>query len=339
MVTKTIMHRGLAAVAAVSMASCGSTGEQEDIVGILGQEVVGDCAVTMTISPSSPQSAGAEVHVQGDATCLEGATPEYQFYRRGVDDRWTIVQSYSTSNTFVWNTTGAATGSYTYQVWARRSGESLPYEGSSKVQSIDISDSFAFCKGADLTVATTAPVGTPVVLTGSSTCTGSGTPEFRYWGRNPVSLKWTVLQDWTTGSANWAPSEQGDWLLQAWTRATGSSASYQTASPTKVLTATDASGCAYATLYTPTPTSPRPVGTTVTLTGAASCSSQEEYRYYVRRPTGVWFAVGPYSTSPSQSWNTTGESAGTYNIQLYVRRVGQTVPYEVASTLKVYVLQ
>ena len=41
---------------------------------------------------------------------------------------WTVVQPYSSSNRFAWNTMPADVGSYVIQVWVRSAGSSAAYE-------------------------------------------------------------------------------------------------------------------------------------------------------------------------------------------------------------------
>jgi len=55
---------------------------------------------------------------------------DYQFMRYNLATRtWTTVQGYSWDNSFGWVPTAGEQGTYTFQVWVRRSGSSLPYEG------------------------------------------------------------------------------------------------------------------------------------------------------------------------------------------------------------------
>ncbi len=314
----------------------------EDALATLGQEVVGDCTVTLTMSPTSPQSAGTAVVGTAEATCIDG-TPEYAFYRRGPDLKWSLVQAYSGDNTLDWDTTTAITGDYVIQAWARRSGQTLSYEGASPARTYTIENGNSSCYSPTFVSSPSSPQppGTTISLTPSSTCTPGATAEYKYYVRNPAN-QWSVLQDWTTSPANWSTTglATGSYRLQVWSRAVGSTATFQGASAVATYSLTSPA-CTGAILYTPTPTSPRPIGTQVNVSGLGTCpeGSTAEYRFWIRRPDGTWFALGAYSTTPSATWDTTGAAAGTYTLQAWVRRVGNTGTYDVASTLKSYVLQ
>jgi hypothetical protein len=41
---------------------------------------------------------------------------------------WKVVQDWSTTNTYNWNTTSLAPGTYNFEVWVRHSGSAGSYE-------------------------------------------------------------------------------------------------------------------------------------------------------------------------------------------------------------------
>jgi hypothetical protein len=74
---------------------------------------------------------------------------------------------------------------------------------------------------------------------------------------------------------------------------------------------------------------PTPPGNTVTWTASAAgapAGSTLEYRFYVQGTNGAWTLLRDYSTSNTATW--TPSATGTYALQVWVRRVGQTVSYE-----------
>jgi hypothetical protein len=84
-------------------------------------------SVTLTPSPASPQTVGAKVTFTAAATGGSGSY-EYQFVRRDPQGVWTTVRAYSSAATWTWGTTGAATGTYSIQVWARNAGSTGTYD-------------------------------------------------------------------------------------------------------------------------------------------------------------------------------------------------------------------
>jgi hypothetical protein len=75
-------------------------------------------SVSETPSPASPQLSGTSITFTATSSgCLH---PLYQFWILPPgSSTWQVKQAYSPSNTFVWNTTGLAPGTYLYTVWAR----------------------------------------------------------------------------------------------------------------------------------------------------------------------------------------------------------------------------
>jgi len=85
-------------------------------------------ATGATISPNvaSPQTAGA--HVTFTAGGIGGSgNYEYKFWIKAAGV-WTSVQGFSTTNTWVWDTTGLPPGTYRAQVYVRNVGSSAKYE-------------------------------------------------------------------------------------------------------------------------------------------------------------------------------------------------------------------
>lgn len=79
----------------------------------------------------STWSATAGQPVTFQASSSGCTTPAYQFWLRGPgSSTWTVARPYSTSNSFTWNTTGAAPGEWTLVVWARQAGSAAAYETS-----------------------------------------------------------------------------------------------------------------------------------------------------------------------------------------------------------------
>jgi len=81
---------------------------------------------TLTPSPASPQNAGTSVTFTAGGIGGSG-NYEYKFWIKtgGV---WAVVQDYSTTNTFDWNTTGLTPGTYRAQVNVRNVGSSAKSE-------------------------------------------------------------------------------------------------------------------------------------------------------------------------------------------------------------------
>jgi len=83
-------------------------------------------SATLDVSPASPQAAGASVTLSAASAGCTGA--RYEFWAQGPDGVWKAVRGWSTSNTFTWDSTGAAPGDYNFAVWADAPGSSNDYD-------------------------------------------------------------------------------------------------------------------------------------------------------------------------------------------------------------------
>ncbi|HZE93487.1 MAG TPA: hypothetical protein VEZ49_02185, partial [Gemmatimonadales bacterium] len=82
--------------------------------------------VTLTFNPLSPATAGTTVQLSAVASGCP--TPQYQFWVLAPGGTWTVVQAYSSSSTFAWNTAGLPPGTYLFDVWVRQAGSSATWE-------------------------------------------------------------------------------------------------------------------------------------------------------------------------------------------------------------------
>src|SRR5439155_26583690 len=75
-------------------------------------------AVTLSAAPLSPQASGAQATFTAVGVC-PSANPQYEFWMRPASQSsWQLIQAYSTSNQFHWNSTGAVIGVVYFGVWA-----------------------------------------------------------------------------------------------------------------------------------------------------------------------------------------------------------------------------
>src|SRR5207249_3537748 len=82
--------------------------------------------VSASAAPASSQPAGATVTITAVASGC--ANPRYEFWVLAPGGGWTIVQTYSTSATFSWTTTGLPAGVYRYSVWVHDASSLAGYD-------------------------------------------------------------------------------------------------------------------------------------------------------------------------------------------------------------------
>jgi hypothetical protein len=105
----------------------GSTSVYEAVANVYFTLALPPCtAAHLNTDKASPQAHGATIVLTGSATCT--GTAEYRFWVRDLSGAWHIVQDYSTTSTFSWNTTGLAPGTYGLEVDVRNQGSAVTYE-------------------------------------------------------------------------------------------------------------------------------------------------------------------------------------------------------------------
>ena len=82
---------------------------------------------TASPNPASPQTVGTPVTINASSSAC--ATPQYEFWELapGGQSGWTIVQPYSASTSYAWNTSQGP-GVYQFEVWVRDMNSTAPYD-------------------------------------------------------------------------------------------------------------------------------------------------------------------------------------------------------------------
>lgn len=301
-------------------------------------------AATLSSSPASPQAAGTSVTVTAAAMCTPNTSAEYKFMRREPSGKWVVAQDWSSNNVFNWNTASALGGEHYFQGLVRQQGSTAVYEGASAVITYELRGGVVFCHSvkADVSPASPQLPGAVVTINGAATCSPTGqAAEYQYLVRD-TAKKWQVVQPWTASDSfdwNTAGLPAGDYVIQVWTRAQGSSADWEGASSSMLYSLSSGSCPSVTSSQSPPP--PRPAGTLVTLTGYATCQGgvSPEYIFLYRGLDGKWVVIQDYSPSSTASWNTTGLAAGTYYTQVWARAQGSTEWYQSSSPVRAYQIQ
>jgi hypothetical protein len=267
----------------------------------------------------SPQLPGTPVVFTAAGTC--SGTPEYQFSETAPGGTTTVVQPYSATRTYAWNTTNNPYGAYSFSVDVRVLG------GSAAEASQSMPFSLTSCAGGTFTTDKTSPqpTGTQVLLTGSATCVGA--PQYRFMIQPPGGA-YAVVRDFDSSTTfTWIGSGAGGtYGLEL--DAKGASAAPNTMQSVQlsfVLTA-----CSAVTLAT-SPASPQTPGTAVVLTATATCPGTPQYRLSIAKPNQSYGVVQDYGSASTYSWNTTGQPLGGYGLRAEVRNVGATTAAEASA--------
>ena len=204
----------------------GSTATYDAWAGVPLFSIV-KAALQVTVGALSPLPPGTPVTITG----LVGDTTavfEYEFLLySGNTGTWSSAQPYSTNNTFTW--TPNATGSYLFQVWARKVGSTAQYDVWNSTNYINVASGPAQIVSLSANQALPGTVGTPITWTAQGSG-GTASPlqyKFLLYGD---TTGWTVLSDWSTSNTvSWTPTaaDIGNHVIQVWVRSAGSTQIYE----------------------------------------------------------------------------------------------------------------
>jgi spore germination protein YaaH len=284
-------------------------------------------AMSASASPASTASVGAAVSITASASGCPN--PLYEFWLLPPGGPWVLAQAYSSSPTFNWTTSGKATGSYRFSVWARDANS--PGTSGTSPNTYDAFSAFQYtltitpCSAMSASAAppSTAGVGTPVSITGSAT--GCPNPLYEFWILPPGG-PWILAQAYSSSPTfNWTTSVQpaGSYRFSVWARDTSSPGTSGTSPNTYdafsafqyVLTISPCSAMSASA----SPPSTATAGTPVSITASATGCSNPLYEFWLLPPGGPWVLAQAYSSSPTFNWTTTGQPAGSYRFSVWAR--------------------
>jgi hypothetical protein len=301
-------------------------------------------SVSLTASPSSPQTEGTTVQFTAQASGGSG-NYEYRFSEIGpsTGNQWQVIRDYSASRSLSWDTSGKV-GDNRVAVLARNVGTTDDSNiQNSMLFTIDAAPSDnpspAPQQPTSVTLSSSRwspePEGVVVQFTASASG-GSGDYEYRFSERGPsTGNQWQVIRDYSTSrSLSWDTSgKAGDNRIAVLARNVGTTDDSRV--QTSMLFTIDA-----APSDTPSPApeqptsvtlwssrrSPQAEGVVVQFTASASGGSGDyEYRFSERGPStgNQWQVIRDYSASRYLSWDTSGK-VGDNRIAVIVRSVGTT---------------
>jgi streptogramin lyase len=306
----------IASVALAATACGAGPGAEEE----LGEVASALCSpVTISANPPSPQQIGASIALTANAICGSGQTAEYLFLFRLGSAPYQQIGNWSTSNTASWSTAGLSPGNYTVTVRARAQGSSGFESQASLATYYMLGDT---CSSVSLATTPASPQPLNTALTLSATPVCQSAPEFEFSYRAPGSSTFTVFRSWgpstaplpTTGFA------AGVYKLRVLVRPVSNPSAINSAAQYYSLGGV----CKKPISLTSSLPSPQPAGTTINLTGAATCSDGATGEYqFSYRPAGVttWSLIRAWGPSVA-SWNTTGIAPGAYQVQVEARGQG-----------------
>ena len=286
-------------------------------------------------NPSSPALGGTSVTMTATAGCPD-LNPVYEFWVLAPGaSSYQLLQAYSTTSTYTWNTSGLFPGVYRVTVWARDAGSAGEF-GNAFGTWDTYNNATLYtvvtnpCSAVSLAAAPagSANVGTAVGITAHAS--GCPSPLYQFWILAPGASSFTLAQAYsTTSSFTWDTANKvpGVYVLGTWARNANSPGTFGNtlgrfdASNTSQYTVTT---CSAGSIGSAPPSSAR-VGTSVTFKATATgCPNPNPvYQFWFLAPgASSWTVAQAYSTSNTFIWSTVGKAQGTYQIAVWVRDAG-----------------
>jgi hypothetical protein len=304
-------------------------------------------SVTLTATPPSPQMAGTQVTFT--ATAASCTSPVYEFWMRAASQSsWQLLRGYSSSNQYVWNSTGAAPGVVNFGVWAKdsRNSPANGYEANTSIPyTINPSPVGSPCTAAGISAAPTSVIqgsATHVIITGTGVCPNPN-PRFEFWARWSGTPNWVLLQGYsTTNTYNWDSNGANPGIenFGVWVQDASSNRSYDAVVSTQVTVVAAVCSSAAVTAAPPTVVHSNTSGTHIIATATATCNGAGPFFAFWLRPTtsAKWIALRGYTTAATYDWNTTGAPVGDYYIGVWAKDGHSSNAQDSVATFLVHVI-
>ncbi|HYL07025.1 MAG TPA: hypothetical protein VEU76_00650 [Candidatus Udaeobacter sp.] len=162
----------------------------------------GKCtAVTVQALPSSPVAAGTIVTATAQASGCQGADYRFQLVdlSTGVG---LVMQDWTTSNSWTWDTTNAQAGRYAVRADARGASVAGRDPDATAQVEVDVVHGVggAHCTSVSLTTSTTLPVPAGTRVTATAQASGCQGADYRFQLVDLVNGVGLVMQDWSTSN-------------------------------------------------------------------------------------------------------------------------------------------
>jgi predicted metal-dependent enzyme (double-stranded beta helix superfamily) len=309
---------------------------------------------TLTPDKAEPQTAGTSITWTASATDPDGDTLSYQFWIKGpaTGGSWTIMQSWSTGNTWTWHTSTADIGDTDISVWIRDGHHEPPdkydlekvYSGYT-IQSAGNQPPVNPTLTPDKAEPQTA--GTAITWTASATDPDDGdTLSYRFWIKGPsTGGSWSIKRDWSTDN-NWtwstSSTDIGNTDISVWIR-DGHHKPPDKYDLEKVYSGYTIQSAGNQPPVNPTLTpdkaEPQTAGTSITWTASATDPDDDtlSYQFWIRGPStgGSWTIMQSWSTGNTWTWSTSSADIGDTDISVWIRD-GHHEPTEKYDLEKVY---
>jgi Fibronectin type III domain len=273
-----------------------------------------------------PAPTGQPISWKALAATGTGTTPyEFRFWRYSqVTGVWTSVQDYSTSNTYTWTPAAAEEGTYAVQAWARVQGSTENYESYRSTGMFAVANGPIKVGALESNIALPASVGASITWTAKAE--GGPAPlQYSFWRYDERTGAWVQAQAFgASNTYTWTPAanDLGRHAVQVWVKGAGSgAATFDAYRGTGFFDVRNAP-----LMISALSSDVRlPVGVGQPITWKATAAGGPgglEYQFWRFSTSGNWVIGQPWGNSNSYTW--TPSSTGSYAVQVWIRRQGQT---------------
>ena len=294
---------------------------------------------SLAANPASPQAIGANVTFTAGG---QGGTGDYEYlFKLKTDATWTVVQGYSSTNTWTWDTAGLAAGIYSTTVYVRNAGSTAAYEAWKSI-------SYTLFEDTPVTAVSLVAVQKSPQAVGAQVefdATATGTTDdyvYQYWVKTGIT--WAMVQDYTATNSShltWDTSNlaPGIYTVRVWAKNASSPTAYEAARNMTYTIVQDSPVTAVSLVAVQT--SPQAVGTPVEFDASATGATDDYvYQYWVK--TGITWAVVqdyPATNSSHLAWDTSNLAPGIYTVQVRAKNASSSMAYEAAKNMTYAIVQ
>jgi hypothetical protein len=273
-----------------------------------------------------PAPVGSPITFKAKAT--GGPAPlQYRFFRFNRQTNvWTLVRDYSPVDTYTWTPVAGDEGAYNIQVWVRGADSTAVYDAWRSTDAFSIAaapPNIAIVKSETL-----FPTGTGAPITWKAVASGGPGPLHYRFYRFGYDQHLTMVQIAGRRTISWTPtaSDEGNYVLQAWVRRAGTTVVYDNwySTPTFQIVNAPAVIRNIASDAGPPALAGAPITWTVDATGGPGALQYQYWLYSLARDS--WSMVKDYSTANTFTWMPGPWDAGSYRMQVAVRKAGSTAP-------------
>jgi hypothetical protein len=280
----------------------------------VGQYYTGCKSASVTPNLASPQARGTLITLT--ATSTGCGSPDYEFWLQNPTGTWVMKQTFSVNPTWAWDTTGFPLGTYTIHVWANESGAGTGTWQAYGSATYTLSAPPPCATAGLLPANPTAPAGSVVALTASSTVCPN--PRYEFWAQYPGGV-WHLIRGWGGSAFSWSTATlaPGAYLVHVWANQLGDPTATWEAYGSDSVTL---SGCGTASLSPPSGSSP--VGASVMFTAGSTGCTSPVYEFWLQYPGGSWYRMTGFGAN-SWTWSTVGGyPKGSYVVHVWANNQG-----------------